>query len=188
MNTRNLLLYGLPALVIFVSTALYLNLAEEPNATDDSTPIETLDTEIEPKQSRDIRPRGAIEPVDSITRPRLLRNYGSLEQAGRDDLELIESALQRFWLLFKNPDLLNVGSNEDILKSLTGDNPDKIQFISPDNRFIDAQGRLLDRWGTPLRFHPESMTYIDIRSAGPDRDFYTHDDEIVSAARSKLLH
>jgi len=128
------------------------------------------------------------ESIESIQDPKLLRSYGSEETSIKDDLELVNSVMQRFWLLYKNPDLLQVGSNEEILRSLTGSNPDGIQFISSENEFIDAQGRLTDRWGTPLYFHPESLTRIEIRSAGPDQTLFTEDDTVTGAASKVPLH
>lgn len=126
--------------------------------------------------------------TESIQDPRLLRNYGSAGTSIEDDLKLVNSVLQRFWLLFKNPDLLRVGSNEEILQSLTGNNPDGIHFISPENDFIDAQGRLTDRWGTPLFFHSESLTRIEIRSAGPDQTLFTEDDAVSNSASKIPMH
>ena len=61
---------------------------------------------------------------------------------------------RNFWLILKNPDLLHVGSNEEIVEILTGDNPDNISFIYPDNEYMDNEGRLLDLWEKPLSFHP----------------------------------
>ena len=111
----------------------------------------------------------------------MLRDYGSPDLSATDDLRLVNEVLQRFWLLLKNPDLLRVGSNEEILATLLGDNPENIEFVSPDNPYIDKQGQLLDRWGTPLFFHPQSMTNIEIRSAGPDKRLFTDDDVLHGA-------
>lgn len=134
--------------------------------------------------------RRALEAGDSIedeTQPRLLRHYGDADRSALNDLQLVEEVLQRFWLLFKDPDLLVVGSNEDVLRCLTGGNPERIAFVSPGNRYIDGEGRLLDRWGTPLFFHAESMTRIEVRSSGPDRRRFTEDDVVVVAGSGTRL-
>lgn len=132
----------------------------------------------------------ALEAGDSIgdeAQPRLLRHYGDADRSALNDLQLVEEVLQRFWLLFKDPDLLVVGSNEDVLRCLTGGNPERIAFVSPGNRYIDGEGRLLDRWGTPLFFHAESMTRIEVRSSGPDRRRFTEDDVVVVAGSGTRL-
>ncbi len=123
-------------------------------------------------------------PERSPKQAYLLAHYGSSSSSASDDLQLVESALQSFWQLYKNPDLLRVGSNEAILRVLMGDNPEGFEFVSADNSFIDEQGRLVDRWGTPLRFHPISMVNIEVISAGPDRRFGT-DDDVDQRAKSK---
>jgi hypothetical protein len=43
---------------------------------------------------------------------------------------------------------------------------------------LDADGQLLDRFGTPYLFHAESSSRITIRSAGPDRRLFTPDDYV----------
>ena len=66
--------------------------------------------------------------------------------------------------------------NEDITRRLTEANTDGLAFLPADHPAIDGQGRLCDRWGTPYFFHPLSGTTVEIRSAGPDRKFFTNDD------------
>lgn len=125
------------------------------------------------------------DEILDVKQPRLLRHYGASDQSGEDDLKAVSFVLQQFWMLFKDPDLLVVGSNEDVVRSLAGGNPEAVAFVSADNDFIDAEGRLLDRWGEPLFFHAESMTRIEIRSSGPDRDRFT-DDDILERASTPL--
>lgn len=43
----------------------------------------------------------------------------------------------------------------------------------------NAGGEITDGWGTPYFFHHISSQQIEVRSAGPDRIFYTPDDIIV---------
>ncbi|MDQ8198864.1 hypothetical protein QEH56_11925 [Pelagicoccus enzymogenes] len=125
--------------------------------------------------------------VTDVKHPELLRHYGADTGGGERDLRLVASVLQRFWLHFKDPDLIAVGSNADVLASLAGDNPEGIAFVSRTNKFLDPEGRLLDRWGEPLFFHAESMTRIEIRSNGPDRERYTEDDIVVVASSALPL-
>ncbi len=128
-----------------------------------------------------------LDPGDLIEdpkNPRLLRHYGTDRRTAKEDLQMVAAVLQRFWLRFKDPDLLRVGSNEEIMESLIGNNPGAVSFVSKENDFLDASGRLLDRWGEPLFFHAQSMTHIDIRSSGPDGKRFTSDDIVVRAGTS----
>ncbi len=170
--------------------ALFLMLNDGPPPPPARTPYEPVSSPplAEPVESGKASVLRPDESIVSIQDPRLLQDYGTPNTSVKDDLRLVNDVLQRFWLLFKNPDLLQVGSNEEILQSLTGSNPDGIRFISPDHPFIDAQGRLTDRWGTPLFFHPESLTRIEIRSAGPDQTLFTDDDAIHDSTSAIPMH
>lgn len=75
-----------------------------------------------------------------------------------------------------------LGFNEDIMRALTGENPLGVAFLPADHPAIDAQGRLLDRWGTPYFFHPLSASRIEVRSAGADRKLFTADDGVLAPA------
>lgn len=66
--------------------------------------------------------------------------------------------------------------NDEIVTHLSGRKGDKFAVLPPDLPFIDRQGRLLDRWGTPFHFHPVSSDTLEIRSAGPDQKLWTADD------------
>jgi hypothetical protein len=72
-----------------------------------------------------------------------------------------------------------VGTNEEITRQLAGDNPRHINFLKPDGNRVNANGELVDAWGTPYFFHQLSGTEMEIRSAGPDRVMWTRDDLIT---------
>jgi hypothetical protein len=74
-----------------------------------------------------------------------------------------------------------VGSNIDITRTLRGDNPKKIIFVTPEEAPIDSQGQLIDAWQTPYFFHQLSGTHMEIFSPGPDRQMWTADDLKVTA-------
>jgi hypothetical protein len=71
-----------------------------------------------------------------------------------------------------------VGENAEITAALAGDNPLGFALLPKDHPAISAQGELCDRWGTPFRFHQLSGERMEIRSAGPDRQFATADDAL----------
>jgi hypothetical protein len=72
------------------------------------------------------------------------------------------------------------GENAEITAVLTGRNRLGFAFIPPDCGAIDAKGQLVDRWGTPYFFHQLSGEKMEIRSAGPDRELWTADDEVLT--------
>lgn len=109
-----------------------------------------------------------------------LDGYGTTSSSPQRDVEIIGEVLDGFWTLMKNPDLLPLGSNREITRFLTGENVEKIAFIPPSLPQINDSGELTDRWGTPIFFHPESVTDIGIRSAGEDREMFTNDDLVFA--------
>lgn len=66
--------------------------------------------------------------------------------------------------------------NDEIVRRLQGENPRGIAVLPKTHPNLSTEGELLDRWGTPYRFHPESAWLTTVRSAGPDRTMWTHDD------------
>jgi len=93
-------------------------------------------------------------------------------------LENLRRAIHDFGSKFGgNP----VGINSEITAQLSGDNPKHINFINPDAGMrINANGELVDPWGTPYFFHQLSGTDMEIHSAGPDRVMWTADDLVIS--------
>ncbi|HTY87884.1 MAG TPA: hypothetical protein VMB80_10500 [Candidatus Acidoferrum sp.] len=73
-----------------------------------------------------------------------------------------------------------VGVNAEITRQLSGDNPQQVNFISPEAGMrLNDQGELVDPWGTPYFFHQLSGAEMEIRSAGPDKIMWTDDDLVT---------
>ena len=75
-------------------------------------------------------------------------------------------------LLGENP----VGNNAEIMKAVFGGNKKQAKIGMPEGQSMNADGELLDRWGTPYFFHQVSRDKMEVRSAGPDRQMWTADD------------
>ncbi len=78
-------------------------------------------------------------------------------------------------LMGENP----VGTNAEIMRALMGDNPRQATVGPPEGQTLNADGELVDRWGTPLFFHQLSKNVMEIRSAGPDKIMGTEDDIVT---------
>lgn len=90
-----------------------------------------------------------------------------------DDLMLLDLLISDFR---KHQGGNPVGENEEIAAALLGKNPKGLVYLPEAGAFLDARGRLIDRWGTPYFFHALAGNRMDIRSAGPDKLFWTDDD------------
>jgi hypothetical protein len=97
----------------------------------------------------------------------------------RDDLILLSNVFAS-WQTFFPRDGNPWGDNRDITAVLSGKNARRVALIPPNHPAISPDGELLDRWGTPLLFHQLSGTAMELRSAGPDRIFYTADDTVLT--------
>lgn len=69
-----------------------------------------------------------------------------------------------------------VGNNAEIIGVLLGRNPRKIKLELPEGHRLNADGELLDPWGTPYFFHQISSKEMEIRCAGPDLIMWNKDD------------
>lgn len=89
-------------------------------------------------------------------------------------LENMSRAVRQYGEMFGgNP----VGTNPEITHQLSGDNPKHINFLNAEAGMrVNADGELIDPWGTPYFFHQISGTDMEIHSAGPDRIMWTADD------------
>jgi len=112
-----------------------------------------------------------IDPVHQAQADRL----NAPEHTAREDLEIVAEFIDVYRkALGGNP----IGQNDDITAALTGTGGHQGRVFPPNNPAI-RDGKLVDRWGTPYWFHPESGTKMEIRSAGPDKDLFTSDDVIL---------
>lgn len=84
--------------------------------------------------------------------------------------------------------------NRQIVRALLGTNSARLPFLPTDHPRLNPNGELLDAWGTPFFFHLLARDRIEVRSAGPDREFYSADDltaptldpESVTAGRTPI--
>lgn len=89
-------------------------------------------------------------------------------------VENMSRAIRQYGEMFGgNP----VGTNPEFTKQLGGDNSRHINFINAEAGMrVNANGELIDPWGTPYFFHQISGSDTEVRSAGPDRIMWTADD------------
>jgi hypothetical protein len=92
-------------------------------------------------------------------------------------LQNVRRAVHQYGVMFGgNP----VGTNPEITSQLSGDNPKHINFLSGEAGMrVNADGELVDSWGTPYFFHQLSASDMEIHSAGPDKIMWTSDDLVV---------
>lgn len=80
-----------------------------------------------------------------------------------------------------------IGENADITAALTGTQfPGQKARVFPQQHRAVKNGQLVDRWGTPLWFHPNSGHQMEIRSGGPDKQLFTMDDVVLNPSPAGL--
>ncbi len=98
------------------------------------------------------------------------------QSAALIDLDKIALMLRDYrTIMGENP----IGTNAEIMKAIMGGNTRKAMLGPPEGQSLNANGELIDRWGTPYFFHQLSGTHMEIRSAGPDGKMWTADDVIL---------
>jgi hypothetical protein len=106
---------------------------------------------------------------------RLVGRLNAPDATAGDDIEVVQLVIESYRRANEGINPAG-GLNEEIMDALRGKNPKHVAAFPPSHASVDAQGRLLDRWGSPYFFHPVSGKLIEIRSAGPDRKLWTDDD------------
>lgn len=114
-------------------------------------------------------PDGRVYYNPSVESSRTLDQSPTPDEA----LAVVDQLISHYRFAYKeNP----VGvENFEITEQLLGKNPKKIVFIAEDSSALDGN-ELIDQWGTPYFFHPQSSDYMEIVSAGPDKTLWTKDD------------
>jgi len=84
--------------------------------------------------------------------------------------------MDNFTLLVKSAADRPLSANEDWAAVFRGLNPAHERFLPDQSIALNAQGQLIDRWGTPLFFHALGEKRFELRSAGPDKKLWTADD------------
>lgn len=72
-----------------------------------------------------------------------------------------------------------VGTNAEVTRALKGANRKGANLLAPDAP-VNERGELVDPWGTPFFFHQLGGQAMEIRSAGPDRQHWTGDDQVAN--------
>ena len=67
------------------------------------------------------------------------------------------------------------GDSIRLTKSLLGDNPRHMAYLTLKPDQMNSQGEIIDEWGTPLRIKNDA-NHNRVQSAGPDRKWGTDDD------------
>lgn len=106
----------------------------------------------------------------------LLRGYATADSTPENDLKLMAQLMDNFTLLVKASTKLPMSVNEDWASAFRGLNPAHERFLPDQHVALNALGQLVDRWQTPLFFHPLGEHRFEIRSAGPDKKMWTDDD------------
>jgi hypothetical protein len=107
-------------------------------------------------------------------------NLHNEQEPPERDLEIVADFISTYSKgIGSNP----IGDNADITAALTGTQGHKGRVFPQNHRAI-RNGQLIDRWGTPFWFHPNSGNQMEIRSAGPDKQLFTADDIVQNPSPS----
>ena len=101
---------------------------------------------------------------------------GAPDQAAQIAVERVRHMVGDYHTLMgENP----VGTNAEIMKQIMGGNSHQATLGPPEGMSLNAQGELVDPWGTPYFFHQLSRDRMEVHSAGPDKVMGTADDIVT---------
>ncbi|MDQ8181856.1 hypothetical protein [Pelagicoccus sp. SDUM812005] len=178
------------AALALLGGGIYLGTVFRPSPLDaESSQISPLRSPEEIKRVRSIpKPKAPQitvpdEPTTTATRINALAALNNPTSDPQTDIRIIEHLLVQARTVFHK---LPIGENEEIVAFLQGANPREIQYIPDDDPNLNADGEVVDRWGTPYFFHALSRDRIEVRSAGPDRLHWSEDDVISETQTPEL--
>jgi hypothetical protein len=141
-------------------------------ATDAKTHLEPRATNV----SVAVDTPGSSRGATALLGETILRDYGRTNLPPANDLTLMSRLMDNALLLLKSAGNRPLSANEDWAALLRGQNAARERFLPEGHPALDAQGRLVDRWGAPLFFRALGGGRYELRSAGPDKKMWTADD------------
>lgn len=129
-----------------------------------------------PQKAADIPTSAMMARSEPLPGEVILKGYGRPTSTVERDLEAVGRAFENLMLLIKGGEPFRMGANEELAAALRGKNRTGLRFLPDDHPAFNEAGQIVDRWGTPLFFHVESASVLDVRSAGPDGEMWTEDD------------
>lgn len=106
----------------------------------------------------------------------ILRDYANTNLPPANDLTLMSRLMENSLLLLKSAGNRPLSANEDWAELLRGQNGARERFLPDHHPALSRDGKLVDRWGTPLFFHALGGGRFELRSGGPDKQLWTADD------------
>ncbi len=115
-------------------------------------------------------------PVAPLLGETILRDYANSNLPPANDLTLMSRLMENSLLLLKSAGNRPLSANEDWAELLRGQNGAGERFLPDRHPALAPDGKLVDRWGTPLFIHALGGGRFELRSGGPDQRLWTADD------------
>ena len=100
------------------------------------------------------------------------------------DISNLSFALTRYEEIYVN---FPNGRNAEKIKSLCGNNPQRIVFVSVSPNQLNLSGEQIDPWGTPYIIDLSATSTFVITSAGEDRVLGNSDDLVFNSISNSLV-
>jgi len=166
-------LVALLAACLWLGRSVYLKFLESRGDRSRASEAVAADVIVTTVSTPTAVPAGGVAPLLGET---ILRDYGNPNLPPENDLTLMSRLLANSLLLLKSAGNRPLSANEDWAVLLRGRNAAHERFLPDHHRAMSVDGKLVDRWGTPLFFHALGAGRFEIRSGGPDRKLWTADD------------
>lgn len=177
-RNRKVLIVAFIMIAAAVGTLLYINHRQNP------LPVTSPISQVASSRAPDVPQRAVTQtsgntPENAIIHPEGIA-FGTAPSP-KSEIEVLHRLFRAYREEYRS--FPTGEDNAQFIRAMSGGNPRKIWYLPRPHQRIDPQGRLLDSWGTPYIFHAISRDYLEIRSAGPDKEIYNDDDLVHPPAR-----
>ena len=141
-----------------------------------------------PPPAVDVVPPGIIVSEESIPTgveavapgSRDLAGYAAPGGSDPEDMRMLAGSASAFLAIHRQAADRPLSANEEWSAALRGQRPGTTRWLEDGPPVFSADGKIIDRHGTPVHFHALGRKAWEFRSAGPDKLLFT-DDDAVSA-------
>lgn len=135
--------------------------------------------EAQPQLAPPLADQVVVPGKDPARRPPLLDALGAATTKPEAEPQIVHRVLEAYRRALGG---FPAGEgNRQILNALRGANVKRLPFVPGDHPRLNARGELTDGWGTPFFFHALSRDWMEVRSAGADRELFTADDLVAGS-------
>lgn len=114
-----------------------------------------------------------------------LAGYAAPGGTDLEDMRMLARCVSAFLTIHKQAGERPLSANGEWSAALRGQRPGTTRWLDEGPPVFSADGKIIDRHGTPVHFHALGHKAWEFRSAGPDKILFTDDDALGSIGEDR---